>query len=72
MNLHYKYRLVSKFLLKEFGWLDSNSILLQEDGVEIQMKTSVTQPTKMLCALVTGVVVSSYNCLFFWAANKSQ
>lgn len=50
MNIHYKYRLVSKFLPKEFGWLDSSSILLQEDGVEMQMKTSVTQPTKMsLC-----------------------
>lgn len=46
-NLHYNYRLLSKFLLKGLSWLDSSSILLQEDWVEMQSKTSVAQPTKL-------------------------
>lgn len=52
MNLHDNYRLLSKFLLKGFGWLDSSSILLWEDRVEMQSKTSVAQPTKMADNLV--------------------
>lgn len=47
MNLHYNYGLLSTFLLKGLGWLDSSSILLQEDWVEMQSKTSVAQPTKL-------------------------
>lgn len=46
MNLHYNYRLLSKFLLKGLGWLDSSSILLQEVWVEMQSRTSVAQPKK--------------------------
>lgn len=52
MNLHYNYRLLSKFLLKGFGWLDSSGILLWEDRVEMQSKTSVAQPTKMADNLI--------------------
>lgn len=47
MNFHYNYRLLSKFLLKGFGWLDSSIILSQEDWVEMQSKGSVAQPTKL-------------------------
>lgn len=47
MNLHDNYRLLSKFLLKGFGWRDSSSILLWEDWVEMQSKTSTAQATKM-------------------------
>lgn len=52
MNLHYNYRLLSKFLLKGFGWLDSSSILLWEDQEEMQSKTSIAQPTKMADNLI--------------------
>ena len=71
MNLHDNYRLLSKFLLKGLGWLDSSSILLRENWVAMQRKASVAQPTKMADNLIGAEDVHQLESLAVCPGPKS-
>lgn len=64
-------RLLSKLLLKGFGCLDSSNILLREDWVEMQSKTSVTQPTKMADNVLAAENMSQQESLVMCPSPKS-